>query len=277
MKFNNCVGNPPYNYPKIDGKSTGNVLWPSFVKRSIGAQIPRSGSLTFVHPSIWRKPVDENSDVRLWETLSSGLVYLNINDAKTGQEVFGANTKFDWYVWKADYNGLATVNDINGNETEIDLSEWSFLPNSHFELIQTLKAGRPDEKQKIIFDSSYHASRSFVTDKKDLAHCHPVVHSTAGGQNIKYSDRQDRGHFGVPKLIIGESGIGEPILDVKGEYGMTQGAMGLHVESEEEGKKMLEALQSEKMSKILNACQWSGFRIDPRLFRQFQKNWQAAL
>ncbi len=277
MKFDNCVGNPPYNYPKIGGKSSGNVLWPDFVKRGIDNQLSSRGSLTFVHPSIWRKPVDRNSDVRLWNKLSNNLVYLNINDSKTGQKVFGANTKFDWYVWKDGYSGLATVNDENGNKIEINLSEWSFLPNSHFKLIQTLIAGSNDKKQKVIFDSSYHASRTFVTDKKDLAHCYPVVHSTAGGRNIKYSDRQDRGHFGIPKLIIGESGIGDPILDVKGEYGMTQGAMGLQIGSEKEGEKMLEVLQSEKMSKILNACQWSGFRIDARLFHQFKKDWYDSL
>lgn len=277
MKFDNCVGNPPYNYPKIGGKSSGNVLWPDFVRRGIDTQLVNTGSLTLVHPSIWRKPVDENSDVRLWDKLSNNLIYLNINDARTGQRVFGANTKFDWYVWKDGYNGQATVNDENGNKTEINLSEWSFLPNSHFELIQTLIAESGVEKQKVLFNSSYHASRSFVTDKEDLAHCHPVVHSTAGGQNIKYSDRQDRGHFGISKLIIGESGIGDPILDVEGEYGMTQGAMGLQIKSEEEGEKILEALESKEMSKVLNACQWSGFRIDPRLFRQFRKDWHTCI
>lgn len=273
MRWDAVVGNPPYNYPKVGGRSSGNVLWPDFVTRGIDYQSKQY--LNLVHPAIWRKPTTEDSDVQLWNKLSPKIEYLNINDAEKGLEEFGANTKFDWYVWnrEKDPNDKAMVNDINDKSWELNLSEWDFLPNSNYDLIDRLVGEDWHKKQKVIFDSSYHASRSFVTDQSDLAHCHKVVHSTAGGRNIKYSDRQDRGHFGVSKLIIGESGVGDPIIDMEGNFAMTQGAMGLHISSKNEGEKMLEALQSEKMEKVLIACQWSGFRLDPKMIQQLRQDW----
>ena len=45
-----------------------------------------------------------------------------------------------------------------------------------------------------------------------------------------YSSKNDRGHFGIKKIIFGESGIYNSIVDIEGKYGMTQGAMGVRNE-----------------------------------------------
>lgn len=276
MKFDFVVGNPPYNFPKVDGKSSGNVLWPEFVRRSDNVFLKEGGRLVFVHPPLWRKPVDENSNVDLRENLSS-LEYLSINSSEKGKEVFEANTSFDWYVNRKGIKEKETVlSDANDKKHTLNLEEWPFIPNEKFDLIGKLTEGK--EKQEVIFDSSYHASLDFVTNQKDNIHKHPVVHSTSKtNRNIKYSSKNNRGHFGVSKVIVGESGVGEPIVDLEGEYGMTQGGIGLVVENKEEAEKVYEALKSEKFQEVVEACQWSGFRIDHRLFCEMSSNWYDLL
>jgi hypothetical protein len=61
---------------------------------------------------------------------------------------------------------------------------------------------------------------------------YPCVHSTPKtGVRYMYSKYNDRGHFGVAKVIFGESGIHLPVLDYKGEYGITHGAMGIKIDN----------------------------------------------
>jgi hypothetical protein len=38
--------------------------------------------------------------------------------------------------------------------------------------------------------------------------------------------------FGIPKVIFGESGINNVIVDTSGKYGLTQGAIGLKIKGE---------------------------------------------
>lgn len=271
MKFDCVVGNPPYNFPKVDGKSSGNVIWPDFVERSKEVFLKDTGYLVFVHPSLWRKPVDENSDVNVRDYLNS-ISYLNINSSQKGKKVFDAHTRFDWYLEGGLGISKTLVSDIEDKEQLVDLDEWPFIPNKDYEFIQSLLGG--DDTQDVIFDSSYHASRDFVTDEKDNIHKYSVVHSTSKtNKSIKYSSHNDRGHFGISKVIVGESAIGDPIIDMEGEYGMTQGAIGLVVDDKTHAERVARALQSETFQRVLEACQWSGFRIDHRLFESFRDDW----
>jgi hypothetical protein len=86
-----------------------------------------------------------------------------------------------------------------------------------------------------------------------------------------YSSVNNRGFFGVKKVIFGESGINAPIVDLAGRYGMTQGAMGIVVDNEADANKLVNFLTSNFFSNILNACMWGNFRIDWRLFTYFKE------
>ena len=58
-KFDVIVGNPPYNNERGD-KPNGNILWDKFVIKSYNI----SDKLCFVHPSLWRKPLNKHSNVK---------------------------------------------------------------------------------------------------------------------------------------------------------------------------------------------------------------------
>ena len=87
-----------------------------------------------------------------------------------------------------------------------------------------------------------------------------------------YSKTNKNGFFGVPKVIFGESGINKSsILDLSGKYGMTQQAMAI-TDKKVNLPKIKKAIESDKFQEILNACSWSNFRIDWRLFTYLKKD-----
>lgn len=52
--FDVIMGNPPYNPPKTETGSSGNVIWPNFVIKSFHL-LSKTGYLIFVHPPGWKK------------------------------------------------------------------------------------------------------------------------------------------------------------------------------------------------------------------------------
>jgi hypothetical protein len=117
----------------------------------------------------------------------------------------------------------------------------------------------------------------------------PVIHSTPKkGARVLWSSRCDidstatstaGGYipmFGVPKVIFGESGINEVIIDSEGKYGMTQGAIGLPI-CDGYGLQMKQALESCYFQTILDAMSFSNFRIDWRMFLYFRPDFYKKI
>jgi hypothetical protein len=211
-------------------------------------------------------------------TKDNTIQYLETHDEKDGMNVFKAGTRYDWYILKKTPNTgfKTTVIDEDGNMTEIDLSKWPWLPNKYFDQIYSLiGAGCP-----ILFDRTKYGS-----DKKDrVSHLktsefkYPLIRSTPeNGVRYMYSNRNDFGFFGVSKVIFGESGVKNAITDIKGKYGMTQGAMAIKVTDKQEANLVKKALESNQFQKLLQACMWGNFRIDWRLFTFFKKDWYKEI
>jgi hypothetical protein len=81
----------------------------------------------------------------------------------------------------------------------------------------------------------------------------------------------DKGHFGLPKVIFGDSGINDVVIDLEGKYGITEHAMALPVRDSADAIQAKEFLMSEKFQNILSSCRWSKFQIDWRLFTHFKE------
>jgi hypothetical protein len=88
-----------------------------------------------------------------------------------------------------------------------------------------------------------------------------------------YSNCNNKGHFGISKIIIGETGIKNAINDYNSEYGMTQDAFGIIINTLEESNLIFKAIKTNKFIKLIReSCSWSNFRIDYRLFMDFKKD-----
>jgi hypothetical protein len=130
-----------------------------------------------------------------------------------------------------------------------------------------------EEKCKIIYGvSNYETRKKWVNTKKTDEFKYELIHSTPqNGIRYMYSSRNDNGHYTISKIIFGDSGIYNSIIDINGIYGMTQHSMAIKINDLNEGIKIKNVIESNNFKIILNACSWSNFQIDWRLFTYFKK------
>ena len=283
-QFDIIIGNPPFNAEQThEGKPGGGAnLWPSFVEKSlVGSLLKEDAYLLFVHPAVWRKPPSDRAKT-LFDVMvhDNHMLYLEIHSKPDGKRDFGVQTRYDIYLIQrrrpTPRSDFTRVKDQRGGEAQqIDLSEWRFLPNHSFELIQPLLSSKTQEDYVIFSRGQYGSDKPWVREMKEDGYDHPVVHSTPmKGRRIYWSSKINddckdcKRMFGVPKVIFGESGINDAIWDIRGEFGMTQGAIGLKIPDplETEGPMMKKALESAEFNRILDAMSFSNFRIDWRMF-----------
>ena len=291
LQFDIIVGNPPFNADQThEGKKGGGSnLWPKFVEKSLGNKestlLKPDGYLLFVHPALWRKPPSNRSVVgTLFNKMvhENHMLYLEIHSKLDGKRDFGVQTRYDYYVIQkrppSQERGYMThIKDQTGLIHEsVNLANWRFfLPNHSFGLIQPLLTEQ--DQEYVIFSRSQFGSdkKEWVQSTEDESHQYQLIHSTPiDGPRIYWSSTRDDQPFvpmfGVPKVIFGESGINDVILDQEGKYGMTQGAIGLKIQIEDEGRSMKKALESSMFNRILDAMSFSNFRIDWRMFLYFR-------
>jgi hypothetical protein len=273
IKFDVIVGNPPYQKQSSTGKATGggSSLWDKFVVKSLQILISK-GFLGFIHPASWRKPENSKSkNKNLFNLMAkeNTILYLEIHDTKDGIKTFNCGTRYDWYIIQKTPNRNNTlILDENGEQNSVNLLEWGFLPNHSYGKVKKLLG----TGSNIIYNrTNYGADKNHVSSENINEFLFPLIHSTnKSGIRYHYSSRNDKGHFGIPKVIFGESGINNCIIDRKGLYGMTQGSMAISVE--ENFEEIKEYLDSSEFKNILNACSWSNYRIEWTLFTYFRKD-----
>ena len=287
-EFDVIVGNPPFNADQThEGKKGGGSnLWPRFVQKSLDDDLLKpNGYLLFVHPALWRKPPSDRAKTLFDKMVHDNhMLYLEIHSKDDGSKDFGVQTRYDFYLIQkirpTPDKDFTIVKDQLGIEHRLNLSRWRFLPNHSIELIEPLLT--TTEQDYVIFSrGQYGSDKSWVNDRKKDEYTFPLVHSTPLGEPRIYwssmmnDDCKDcKRMFGVPKVIFGESGINNVIIDTEGKYGMTQGAIGLKIPvpivREDEGQVMKRVLESQEFHRILDAMSFSNFRIDWRMFLYIQ-------
>jgi len=290
-KFDVIIGNPPFNAGQVNEgkKGGGDSLWPKFVKISI-VILKSDGYLLFVHPAAWRKPESENSKTRgLFNLMAhdNHIDYLEIHNTKDGLSTFNAGTRYDWYLLqKNKNNSKTTIKDELGKIHSYNLNEWNFLPNYNFELLRKLLNGKTDNDYVIYSASIYDGRHDWVFNPSDKNHKnknkngeykYPLIHTTTkDGPVIHYTSTKTPlvktpvPMFGVPKVIFGDGGINDVIIDDKGKYGLTQHAIGLKISSKHEGELMKVVLESDEFDNVLKSMSFSNFGIDWRMFKYFK-------
>ena len=280
-QFDIIIGNPPYNAPGT--KASGNTIWQLFVNNSIKLLKP-NGYICFVHPNGWRKPNTEKGKFYgLFEKMTKEniLLYLEIHDTKDGMKQFNCGTRYDWYILqkKKNENHKTKILDQNNISYEINLNKYNWLANCELELIDKLIANENEEKCQILQSmSAYEARKKWISKIETKEFKYQVVHSTPKDKpRFVWSNRNDNGFYGIKKVIFGDSGINNPIIDIEGKYGMTQHAMALIIDDIKEGEKLSKVLCSSMFEKILKACLWSSFAIEWGMFKDFKKNFYELL
>mgnify|MGYP001095558659 CR=1 FL=1 len=266
-KFNVVVGNPPYQDDSTSGSRKGGYggrsLWDNFILKAF-EMLHKNGYLVYVHPSAWRKP-----EHHLWKLMTSKqIIHLDIHSKNEGNKTFGASTRYDWYVLEnVDCYKKTFVRCEDGKEVKINLKEWNFLPNYMIDEVKNILG-----EQEVIFSYSiYDTRKRYMKDKKKNNE-KPVIHTmTEKGMGLYYTT-ENKGHFGIPKVVLSFNEKQYPYNDYNGKYGMSQITFGLPITSKEEGDNIVKAINSDKFKEIIKATKWSTFQTEWRMFKYFRKD-----
>jgi hypothetical protein len=273
--FDAVIGNPPYNKSKegaLKGGYGGRSLWDLFVVKALNTWVKQNGIFVFVHPPSWRKPRHY-----LWNIMSKKQFnYIKMYSKKDGNKIFGCSTLIDYYVLENTPIYRDTIIDAqDGKQYNILLSDWGFLPSGVFDTIKNILG-----KNEVLYSRTLYG-----TDKKNISmiktetNTLPVVHNMTkkDGLGFVYSS-ENKGHFGVSKVILSFGEFQYPYNDWNGEYGMSQICYGLKINSKEEGDNIVKAINSDKFKEILKYTKWSTFQTDWRMFNEFKKDfWKEFL
>jgi len=153
------------------------------------------------------------------------------------------------------------------------------LPNYNYEKITKLLKKENEESCEIVYSRSDCDSRkTYISKELKEEYPYIIIHTTARqGIRYLYSSRNDKGFFGISKVIFGDSGTYNAVLDLKGEYGLSSHSIGIKVYNENEGNELLVYLKSEEFLDIIKSCIWSSYGIDWNLFKYFKKDFYKHL
>ena len=272
-EFDLVIGNPPYN---ADGINNGATLWQKFVRKSIECWIKPEGLLCYVHPNGWRKPTTERCSLNhgLFEqmTQENTMLELHIHNAKDGQKTFNCGTRYDYYLMKKKHPNewATTIIDEERVETHMKITgDW--LGNFNLEKIKNVTSD--ETKCKIVKGKYSRTSKKHSRKNRSEEFKYPLIYQTpTRAIRLIWSNIYDKHDKTLPKVIIGDSGGGSCQLDMESKFGMTGDAFGIVVDNEEEGNAVLECVNSKEFADFMKSLQWSGFRWDMKVFKDFNKD-----
>jgi len=257
-KFDLIIQNPPYQNQKetIKNSTSKNPktqpLWHLFTKKSINI-LKEGGYMVMVHPGGWRdlKGVFKETQNNLKE---KKILELHMFSFKSGLEMFGAKTNFDYYILKNEENNdcITEIHCENGSIEKLNLLDLDYIPGENISMINSLFAKDEQDRINFICNSTYHTQqgqkKGFISKVKIDDFKIPIVYmvSYKNIPTFTYS-KINRGHVGLTKVIWaqGSSGV---IVDKNGEYGMSEFSAAI-VDDIENLEKIKKALESEKFIK----------------------------
>ena len=275
--FDVIIGNPPFQQQK-SGNSKTQPLWDRFIITSLSVLQP-SGYLVFVNPSGWRSPEGVFKNV-LHSFQSRNLKYLCMNTFKKGQEVFKVRTNFDYYVLQNsfDSNNITTITDINGKTYEKNINGWVFIPSGGFDLFEKMLKKQHEEKVDVLYDRTlYGTDKQNMSKEKTDKFIYPCVYTITKRDgiklfysSIKHSKTEKKDMF-VPKVIWSNGLKTYPIVDVKGEYGLTQFSYAI-VDTIHNLKHIEDALNNPKFIELMEYVKFQDHKYNYKVISIFKKD-----
>jgi hypothetical protein len=281
MKFDVIVGNDPYQ-EKVGPRKTESLWNKFFFKRM--SLLKEDGYLSLIHPSGWRN-VDGKYKKVQEEIKSKNLKFLSINSVEDGQKLFNATTPFDWYVLQNnEYEGVTTIKFQDGTIGQTDISNLEFIPNGNFDTVVSLVSQEDEETVEVLYSrSDYGTDKQNVSKVQSDEFPYPVVYSVLsdGTVNFMYSSTNQKGHFGIPKLILGNGANPTCFIDYNGDYGMTQFAYGI-VDTVENLERIKDVITSDNFQKVNLATKYVATAgnplVYPKILKTFRKNfWEEFI
>ena len=270
--FDVIMGNPPYQKENKKNNTarggTNNNLYLDFIYKSL-TLLQNDGYLVFIHPLNWRKI---GSDI-FTEFINRNIYYLKLNYG--GNYFDNVSVKTDYYILKnsshKEFNTTIEYinNDVNVISHLILSNTLKFIPNIFNEHINSIfnKINLYGKKYECIISSDCHKTRPHVNKGKNNEFKYPLF-NTSGNPYEYYSSKAHKNQ-NSKKIILSNSGKLSPFYD-NGILGTTQDSMYILVNSEEEGNIIINTINSELFTFLIQICQWGNFRNEASLFTYFK-------
>ena len=274
MEFDVVLGNPPYQL-KVGDKKT-EPLWNKFFHKSLSL-LKEGGYLSLIHPSGWRNIEGKFSDIK---DIIKGkkLHYLSINNEKKGMEVFGAETRFDYYLLENTSNDgtLTEITFQDGTTENVNLNTLEFIPNGSLSEVASLIVQDGEEKVNLLYSrSAYGTDKTNVSKVQEDDFIHPCVYTVnyLSQPTFHYSNTNENGHFGIPKVIWSNGRISSvgSYVDETGEFGLTQFSYAI-ADDVENLPNIKKALDSTKFKKLMELCAVGQLTINHKVISTFRKD-----
>lgn len=252
MQFDVVVMNPPYN-DSSPNRGSAHVLWDKFVIKVLEKSLVKDGYLVAVHPDGWRNLGDGFDKVKSL-LKSKQMLYLEIHDKGDGIKTFGASTTYDFYCVRntENFGNFNTkIKCMDGTTERVDISKLNFIPNGMYNSFQKLIAKKGEETVNVLRSCIYHTQKSYVSKEKTDIYKYPCVYVTYknGSIQFRYSS-VNKGHFGSPK-VIWSNGISTPIVDLNGEYGITEFSYAI-IDNVENLERIKQAMLTPEFMKLMS-------------------------
>ena len=131
--------------------------------------------------------------------------------------------------------------------------------------------------------SSYGSDKKNMLKNRTEEHIYPCVYSVLkdGTINYMYSSTNQNGHFGIPKVVLGNGANPTSTIDMNGDYGLTQFAFGI-VDDINNLSTIQRAIKSEKFQKLNKATKYVATAgnplVYPKIISLFRKDfWRGFI
>jgi len=192
---------------------------------------------------------------------------------KDSRNFFNIELKFDYIVTKNVSRHENTIISYSNNiKQEINLDTKDFLFSAYIEKLENIIAKDGEERIEMIHDSKYHTQNGkHLSKEKTEEFKYPCVYivKNDGTLTCWYSS-ENKGHFGVPKVIFAQ-GLYSTFIDINGKYGLTQFAKGI-VDTKENLPMIKKAIETPEFINLISVVSCNKNSYDHKLIRLFRKD-----
>jgi len=270
-KFDAVIGNPPYQEVDENKKSKGGTnLYTKFINMAFHL-LNKNCYLLFITPISWLGPsknIQTGNDLLHNIFFKYDLLYLNLNECK---KYFNVGSTFSYYLIQKKITEKKLTNVVseykkiivNNNIDFKKLNNLDFLPihitQETLNLIEeiTNKNHKLEIKRCRLLDTSNKSGKEHLRLKKDDKFKYITYHTTS---KTYYSDIELDIYDNI-KIILNMSGYLKPELCKN--CNLTESKFYIEVKNEDDGKKLIEYLNNNKIIKYLELCKYSGFNSRP--------------
>lgn len=244
--FDCVVSNPPFQISS-DGNGNNNKLWPLFVQKATEITAP-GGYVAFVTPTTWQAPKNKAREV-------FDKFHLEWVDLTAGKHFNVGSTFSSWILHLVEQKGLTNI-----NGKEYDLSNMPYITSAEtlpihqkvvFDYVGERLNIEADETANVILTKK---RPEFVSRVKTDTHIYECYHTN---HQSLWSSRKPK-DFDKLKVVFTTSGHVRAFLD-EGKMGVSNTSRYILVDSIEEGKVVVQLLNSKLYQFIMETAKWGGF------------------